>query len=175
MKWTITTISFFALATALATPVSRPAWASADALFGSTAATESELSAIRGGFATADGLLVSFGIDRAIYVNGVLDTVNKFSVDLAGSNGQPQSALTTSPGDNPVRLVQIGPSGSNVFVPAKNLTGMLPGGFTVIQNTLNRQVVSDVTTVNAAVTNTGLFRDMNLTSLLRQEMIRTLR
>jgi hypothetical protein len=47
----------------------------------------------------------------------------------------------------------------------------VPNGFTVIQNTLNNQFVKNTTTFNVSVTNSNLFRDMNLTSLISQQMI----
>ena len=138
-------------------------------LSGSVVASDQELSLLRGGFVTDDGLLVSFGIERATYVNGVLDTASNFSVSrIAGVSGLQQSALSAG---NAVKIIQIGPAGSNVFAPGTAAANILPGGFTVIQNSLNNQLVNNITTINASVTNLNLFRNMNLTHSISEQVI----
>jgi len=138
------------------------------------AASDQELARIRGGFVTNDGLLVSFGIDQAIYVNGVLNTASSLRVDqTTGGAGQPQFTASVT-GMSAVKVVQIGPQGSNIFNLGK-VASSLPGGFTVIQNSLNNQVISNATVINASVTNMNLFRDMNLSAALRQQLINAVR
>jgi hypothetical protein len=44
----------------------------------------------------------------------------------------------------------------------------------VIQNTLNQQVITNSTVINASLANMGLFRDINLAGTLRQQMISAL-
>ena len=51
---------------------------------------------------------------------------------------------------------------------------MLPN-LTVIQNTLDKQVIQNMTVINASVTNLRLFRDMNMTSLINRQMINAIR
>jgi len=147
----------------------------ADELSNSITASEQELATMRGGFVTTDGFLVSFGIERAIYVNGILSTANSFSVSrIDGSSGLQNLAPGLS-GINDVKVVQIGPAGSNIFSPGKTAGSILPGGFTVIQNSLDHQFVKNTMTLNASVTNMNLFKDMNLTSAIRQQMINAIR
>lgn len=147
----------------------------ADELTTSKVATEQELSVMRGGFITNEGLMVSFGIERAIYVNGVLDTASNFIISSIDNNSALKYSTSAFSGENAVKVVQIGPAGSNTFSPA-NITGnLLPGGFTVIQNSLDNQFVNNTTIFNASVTNSNLFREMNLTSLISQQMIRAVR
>lgn len=138
------------------------------------AASDQELAHIRGGFVTNDGLLVSFGIDRAIYVNGVLDTASSLRLDQTTGGAGQQQFTASAVGGNAVKVVQIGPQGSNVFNASK-IVSSLPGGFTVIQNSLNHQVISNSTIINASVTNMNLFRDMNLSVALRQQLINAVR
>ena len=138
-----------------------------DELSSTTAATEQELSRMRGGFVSDEGLLVAFGIDRAIYVNGVLNTASNFTI-TRDSSGLYQSAATL-PGINGVKLVQIGPG--NYFSPDEISGNLLTSPFTVIQNSLNNQFVKNMTTINASVTNMNLFREMNLTSSISQQII----
>jgi len=171
-RTTALSVALFLAAMALA---AWPPPVGADELPGAVAATDQELSAMRGGFVTNEGLLVSFGIERAIYVNGILSTASSFTVSrVDGTNGLKYSA-SMPVGANTVKVLQIGPAGSNVFSPGKIAGAMLPGGFTVIQNALNNQVVKNITTINASVTNMNLFRDMNLTSSIRQQMIHAIR
>lgn len=140
-----------------------------------TAVSDQELAHIRGGFVMNDGLLVSFGIDRAVYVNGVLDTASSLQVNktVGGGVGQPQFTASSA-GTGTVKVVQIGPQGSNVFNAGK-LASSLPGGFTVIQNSLDHQVIGNATVINASVANMNLFRDINLSAALRQQLINTVR
>ena len=141
-------------------------------LVGSRAASDAELSAQRGGFTTMDGLLVSFGIDRAVYVNGVLDTVSSLTVTSPGA-GQPLVATAIS-GNIGLKVVQIGPQGSNIFNQSR-LMNSVPGVFTVIQNALNGQVITNSTMLNVQLANTGLFRDLNLSAAIRQQIINSIR
>jgi hypothetical protein len=140
---------------------------------GSQAASDEELTAQRGGFTSMDGLLVSFGIDRAVYVNGILDTASSFTVTSPGA-GQPLVATAIS-GNSGLKVVQIGPAGSNIFNQGKVQTAAMPGVFTVIQNSLNGQVITNSTTLNAQIANVGLFRNMNLSAAIRQQLINGLR
>jgi hypothetical protein len=137
-------------------------------LVGSQAASDAELTAQRGGFTTMDGLLVSFGIDRAVYVNGILDMASGFTVTSGGA-GQPPVATAIS-GNNGLKVVQIGPAGSNIFNQGQVQTAV-PGVFTVIQNSLNRQVITNSTVLNAQLVNMGLFRNINLSAAIRQQLI----
>lgn len=128
------------------------------------AVADAELAASRGGFFGQDGLLVSFGIERAVYVNGVLSASSSFNFSSAGAS---KSGAGTT-------LVQIGPEGSNLFHAAQG-TGSLPGGLAVIQNTLDRQVISNHLAINAQLANMSVFRDISLQSALRQQMINAVR
>jgi len=142
-----------------------------DKLTGMIPASDQELSAMRGGFLIDDGLLVSFGIERATYVNGLLDTASNLTFSrIDGVAGLQQSA-SALPGANSVKVIQIGPAGSNTFTSGSLAASALPGGFTVIQNSLNNQIVNNITTINASVANMNLFRSLNLTSLISQQVI----
>ncbi len=126
---------------------------------------DAELATSRGGYLGQDGLLVSFGIERAVYVNGVLSASSSLNFSSAGA------LKSGAPGTT---LVQIGPDGSNLFRAAQG-TGALPGGLTVIQNTLDRQVISNHLAINAQLANMSIFRDISLQSALRQQMINAVR
>jgi len=129
------------------------------------------LAALRGGFTSPGGLLVSFGIAQATYVNGVLDSTNSFTVTQGSTGSSPALQVSSQMGNNGVRVVQIGPQGSNTFQPSTTSTSCLPASLTVIQNTLNQQVITNSTVINASLTNMGLFRNINLSFALSQQMI----
>jgi hypothetical protein len=129
---------------------------------------DTELAKQRGGFATPDGLLLSFGVEQAVYVNGVLDASS--SLSIRGGGEGPGGYQATLSGDNTLKVVQVGPAGSNILNAAK-ITSGLNGSFTVIQNTLNHQVITNTTIINASVANMGLFRDLNLSAAMRQQLI----
>ena len=135
--------------------------------------TDNELAAQCGGFSTQNGLLISFGIAQAMYVNGVLDSTNSFTVTQGNSDANPTFQVASQMGNNGLRVIQIGPQGSNTSQPsATPASGLLPGGnVTVIQNTLNQQVITNSTVINASLANMSLFRDINLSAVLRQQTI----
>jgi hypothetical protein len=132
--------------------------------------SDAELAALRGGFTTSDGILISFGITQATYVNGVLASMNSFTVTQGGTGTNQALQLASQVGTNGLRVIQIGPQGSNSFLPSATTTSGLAGSLTVIQNTLNQQVITNSTVINASLANTGLFRDLNLSAALRQQM-----
>ncbi|MDR3578683.1 MAG: hypothetical protein P4L44_01830 [Oryzomonas sp.] len=134
--------------------------------------SDAELATLRGGFTTPDGILVSFGITQATYVNGILDSTNSFTVTQGGSTGaNPALQVASQMGNNGLRVIQIGPQGSNTFLPSTTPTLGLSRSLTVIQNTLNQQVITNSTVINASLANMGLVRDTNLSNALRQQMI----
>jgi len=133
--------------------------------------TDNELAAQCGGFSTQNGLLISFGIAQAMYVNGVLDSTNSFTVTQGNSDANPTFQVASQMGNNGLRVIQIGPQGSNTSQPSATPASGLPGSVTVIQNTLNQQVITNSTVINASLANMSLFRDINLSAVLRQQTI----
>lgn len=144
-----------------------PVRAQADDFQEIQAVSSQELSSMRGGFTTDSGLVVSFGIEMAAYINGVLKATNSINVaNIGGGAGQPYSVQTSG---NPVIVVQNGP---NNFMP--NNYGNLQHGI-IVQNTLDQQVLKTVNTINATVNVLGLYRDMNMGNALNQQLIRSIR
>lgn len=140
---------------------------------------DATLARMRGGFAVGDGLLVTLGITRALYVNGALvtesqlhlNTMNTLSAAQAAQLGQQLQALN---------LVQIGPG--NVFQPGgaamlssvqgtasamvSSIAGLGPG--TIIQNSLNNQNILQRTTIDASSTGLSMLRAAQLQSDISQ-------
>lgn len=139
--------------------------------FGATtvAVNEHRLDGMRGGFTTDSGLRISFGIERAVYVNGNLVTTTSLNLSELGklSGGQGQG-MSIPPGS--LTMVQNGAGNSFTLGPVS--TSSLG---TVIQNTLNDQKIQAVTTVNATVNSLGILKSMELQSNLRNAIVDSLR
>lgn len=123
------------------------------------------LDAARGGFDSGNGLLVSFGIARQIYVNGNLVSSSNVQIpDVGHITSSQADALALATGT--VNVIQIGPG--NSFDPSafRQATGA-----TVIQNTLDNQNIQSLTTLDASVNNLNLFRGLNLQDSLQTGLI----
>jgi len=141
---------------------------------GLVAVGEQDLDRVRGGFITGAGLQVSFGIERAVYINGSLVTTTSLNVsDAAGAVRGHAPVNTVASGvasGTGITLIQNGPG--NTF-----LTGPISAATlgTVVQNTLNDQKIQNITSINAAVNSLQVLRGQNLESTLRGALIDSLR
>jgi len=135
---------------------------------GWTPVGEDTLDQTRGGFDLGNGLVASFGIDRAVYVNGNLVSSTSFYVPDIGhmTTAQAQSMQSAL---NTVQVTQIGPN--NSFDPSA-LAGKMGG--TVIQNTLNNQNIQNITTINASTNSLNAFREGSLQEALQQAQLQSL-
>ncbi|AIF48656.1 hypothetical protein [Dyella japonica] len=126
------------------------------------------LDGIRGGFEVGNGLLASFGINRAVYVNGNLVTQTSFNVpDIGRMTAAQASAMQTAL--NSMSLTQIGPN--NTFDPSS--LGQVSAG-TLIQNTLDNQKIQTITTLNTSVNSLNVFRSANFQDALQQAQLQSL-
>lgn len=124
------------------------------------ALSNQRLANLRGGYELPSGLLVSFGIERAAYVNGVLVTSASLTIpDVASMTSQQAAELAGLTGP---LVVQVGPG--NTFDPGSSMTGV------VIQNTLDNQVISTFTTLSIGVGTLGLFQDLNSYTALQNAL-----
>jgi len=139
-----------------------------DAIAGWTPVGEDTLDTTRGGFDVGNGLVASFGIDRAVYVNGNLVTSTSFNVpDIGHMTTQQAQAMQTAL--STVQVTQIGPN--NTFDPA----ALGPNtGATVIQNTLDNQHIQSITTINTSVNSLNAFRQGALQEALQQAQLQSL-
>ncbi|MFC4528120.1 hypothetical protein ISN76_13950 [Dyella halodurans] len=133
-----------------------------------TPVSEDTLDDMRGGFDLGNGLVASFGIDRAVYVNGDLVTTTSFNIPDVSHITTTQAAAMNA-ALNSVSLTQVGPN--NTFNPG-SLSKTTAG--TVIQNTLNNQNIQSITTINASVNSLNAFRQANFQSALQQAELQSL-
>lgn len=124
-----------------------------------------ELDGQRGGFFTPNGLRISFGIERAVYINGNLVATTRLTVSELGAMSGTGAAVSGNLG----ALIQNGALGT--------VTGTIaPGSVgTVIQNALNGQQIQNTTVINATVNSLDVMRSMNLQSTIRNAVSDSLR
>ncbi len=135
------------------------------------AVNERGLDRVRGGFDAGNGLQISFGIERAVYVNGSLVTTTNLSVSdlgrvVAGQGGVSAAAA----GSSNLSLLQNGAGNTLITGPVSAATLG-----TVVQNTLNNQKIQSVTTINATVNSLQMLKAQNFESSMRGALTDALR
>lgn len=144
--------------------VARPADAAGQGVQGARwmPVTENRLASLRGGFDSGGGLVMSLGITRSVIVNGnVLSATTMNIADMshlsAEQAGQASNALGA------FNLVQNGPG--NVF-----LAGPMGQAGTVLQNTLNDQLLHTQTVINSTLNSAELLKNMNFQGSVRDAL-----
>ena len=109
------------------------------------------LDELRGGFITDGGLKISLGIERSVFINNELVATTFLNVpDLAAllARGAAPAQLQGSP----TTLVQNGPGNS---VAQSVLQSFGPGMLTIIQNSLDNQLIQGRTIINTTISGVG--------------------
>lgn len=133
--------------------------------FGSVPVDNGRLAAIRGGFDLGSGLVASFGISRAIYINGNLVAQVSVNIpDVSQIDRKQAEALATLV--DGVTLIRNGPGN---FVDPSSFNRA--AGAIVIQNTLDNQQIKALTTLDTRVRNLGQFSSLNLANTLQQALV----
>lgn len=133
------------------------------------ALSDSKLDDVRGGFVVDGGLRISFGIERAVYINGSLVTTTRLNMSELGKATAAQGSARL-PATGGLTLIQSG-AGNSV------LTGPISASSvgTVIQNTLNNQQIQSLTVIDATVNSMQILKSLNLQSALRGAVTDSLR
>ncbi|WP_051244515.1 hypothetical protein [Azohydromonas australica] len=131
---------------------------------------ETALDTLRGGFVGDGGLRISFGIERAVYVNGSLVTTTSLNLSELGTLSAGKAAAMKLPEvGNRIALIQNG-AGNAV------LTSLGPRAIgTVIQNTLDGQKIQTLTTINATANSLGVLKSIEAQRNLRSAITDSLR
>jgi hypothetical protein len=136
------------------------AGAQGDPFSAANAVEPSTLDALRGGFTTDSGLTVTLGLERIVTINGAV--AEHSTLDLGELGGLTSGRTTLSPDAlGQLRLIQNG-AGSQFAVQM----GANTLGGTVIQNTLNDQLIRNQTIINASVNARGMLQALNFQSTL---------
>ena len=128
------------------------------------AASDQTLDTMRGGFDLGTGLMVSFGVSRAVYVNGQLITSSTFQVgDLASLTPTQAAALGQQISTQAQAQVIKNGSGNTVELS----TGSVPLA-TFIQNTVNNQTIRSQTIIDATSNGMGMVKGLNLQATISE-------
>ena len=132
----------------------------ADSTFSTDKAVEAaSLDEYRGGFVDSTGLSVSLGIDRIVTVNGNVAAQTQVNFGDLGSLASGKTTLSADAASQ-LNLIQNGSATFNVQLGPGALGG------TVIQNSLNNQIINNATIINASVNARGMLQAMNFQSTL---------
>ncbi|MFC5523110.1 hypothetical protein [Polaromonas jejuensis] len=132
------------------------------------AVSDRALDQLRGGFDLGAGLVVSFGIDRAVFINGQLMASTVLQIGDVAKLTSAQAAVLGQQIMSQVRVVQNGP-GNTVD----------PGAVTVplamvIQNTLDSQTIRNQTVIQATTNGLGILRGLNLEATINESIARAI-
>lgn len=120
------------------------------------------LDAMRGGFVAPSGLVVSFGIERLVSINGQVVAATQLRIpDLSRMSADDAAALAML---RDSQVVHVGP-GTRV---AGGTAGL------VIQNTLDGQAISARTSLDVGVNTLPLFRGDQLAATISTAVIASL-
>lgn len=128
-----------------------------------TPVSEAVLDRMRGGFQiNSTGPLLSFGIERSVFVNGQLVSSISLNIpDLMQFASNPSHSFT---------LTQIG--GGNTVTPGAS---SLPPFMNIIQNSLDNQTLQSQTTINATAAALSWARALQLGNSLSQANVSAIR
>ena len=127
---------------------------------------DSTLDSLRGGFDTGNGLMVTFGISRATYVNGDLVTQTTLNFGQLNNLSAAQAAQLSKQ-MAAINLIQIGPG--NSFLPQQAGTSG-----TVIQNTLDNQHIVNQTVIDASSNALGMIKNHNTLAPVSDGLMRAI-
>ena len=127
------------------------------------AVSDTLLDEIRGGFISSNGVLISFGIERVTYINGVLNSSTSFNLppNIFSANSAAKPPVIPENGS----IVQAGSSNINKSFAARST---FQG--TVIQNSLDNQSIRATTTINAITNTSQVMKSLNFSSMLRDAL-----
>lgn len=135
---------------------------------------DASLDEVRGGFdVPGSNLKYSFGIERAVFINGeliartVLRLQDLGTVTGRGVPAQELTALNGAPAT--LDVIQRGEGNNFTTQVGPDMVG------TVIQNTMDNQKIQHVTTINASVNSMQVLRAMSVQSAVQSGIVDSLR
>lgn len=131
-----------------------------DAFTADKAVEPASLDGYRGGFTDPNsGLAVTLGIERIVTINGNVAATTQLNFGDLGSLAAGKTTLSSDAASQ-LALIQNGTGNMNVQFGPSVLGG------TVIQNSLNNQLINNATIINASVDARGMLQAMNFQSTL---------
>lgn len=137
------------------------------------AISDRELETIRGGYALAPGLEISFGIEQAVFIDGILQAVTHYNsasplVSISIPSAGTKHSETLWPTWEQLPPGNLAPSDLDSAFARNHL-------FTLVQNNQDNRVIDTVTKLDVAVSGLALLRDHRTLSSLQGQLIDTLR
>ena len=130
---------------------------------------DSDLDQMRGGFEMSSGgspLSFTFGIERATFLNGQLVSTTTIAIPTFSSvNAQGLAAAVFSP-------IVIQNGAGNEFL-LQSIPNLPTSAMTVIQNSLDNQVIGNATVINASITSRDFLRSLAAQSSLNHMVFRS--
>lgn len=119
----------------------------------------STLERYRGGFTLGNGLAVTLGLERIVTINGNVAEHSQLNFGDLGrlTSGQ---AILSPDAMGQLRLIRNGGGDVSVQLGPSSMGG------TVIQNSLNDQLIRNQTIINASVNARGMLQSLNFQSTL---------
>jgi len=131
------------------------------------------LDGIRGGFEVeGSNLKMSFGIERAVFINGALvatTVLNVKDMQRISGGGSPVPIALPANAANVLSVVQNGVANTVATQVNPNVAG------TVIQNTLDNQQIQHITTLNVSVNSLQALRANHIQSAIQSGIVGALR
>lgn len=130
---------------------------------------DSELDTLRGGFFDDQSLKISFGIERLVSIGDQLVAVTKLTIpELTAVN---QASASQPRVERLPNIVLQSGTGNTAPLPRE-----LPvSGLTLIQNSLDNQMIRNATQLNVVVNGLEVARSLSLSSSMQQSLINSLR
>lgn len=149
-----------------------PAVASPEMLAQLPAISDRELETMRGGYALAPGLEISFGIEQAVFIDGILQAVTSFN----SSSPLVNLAIPVGAKNAGILLTSVEQLPPGILTPAILDTAAARSHlFTLVQNSQDHRVIDTITKLDVAVSGLAFLRDHRTLSSLQGQLIDTLR
>lgn len=144
-----------------------PAVSATEVLEQLPAISDRELETMRGGYALAPGLEISFGIEQAVFIDGILQAVTSVN------SSSPLIYLST-PGAGGMLTSQEQLPGS--WDPSALGPSFAPDHlFTLVQNSQDNRVIDTITKLDVAVSGLAFLSNHHTLSSLQVQLVDTLR
>jgi hypothetical protein len=131
---------------------------------------DQELSKMRGGFVTSDGLSINVGLERLVMIDGTVKTQFNFDLSGLGQNSNKSSSLPSDQ-NNMIQLIQ---NGDNNLVTQDVPANFGGGALTIIQNSQDNKLIQNFTMLQIDVSGMSQFRTNSLGKSISIEQIRAL-
>ena len=142
--------------------------ADGDGLVGAEVVPLQELDAARGGYQAGTDLMFSFGVEKATFLNGVLQATSSLNLlQPGGEVGQGSQVPVFHLVQNGSSIPNIGKDFSTFTLPGQGFQGM------ILQNSLDQQKIQTITKISVGLNVLGAFRENNLSGILNQQLIRS--